>query len=426
LTTKEYSLGGEEAGDIAIPSTIDDDGKKKSKVRYEVLVDTCDAYISHNSDPVALEEEDDLVSDLGSISELSFRYSNIVVERDVDLIPVNDPWCVDEKEARCPKFFTRVGSHVRCFLSFDFARSPLVPSLYPQWTPSLQRIYSVFINSYFARFSGGHYVPNRLISYVYPLDMYSECDGHGGIVKGGTDAVESGQPSSKLLRSRSDIADGMRYISGRLVSSLSYEPMAGQQQKMAIRQDISRLISSLRSSAESIATGVDAPPNPNRDLFVSIANLHAFHVRVNSMLWTRRASRRDKPNINFSLGQVVRHKIYGFRGLVAAWDSKPRMDVSNWDGLSHIERPQEKPFYHIYPDANDCVIAFGGPRGFRYVCQDNLEICPIDDPLEFATTLDPDEWKWDSDGGSYTPSMEMKVSSRRILISSLIRWLYLT
>jgi hemimethylated DNA binding protein len=204
----------------------------------------------------------------------------------------------------------------------------------------------------------------------------------------------------------------MRNISSRLVSSLSEESMTWQQ--VSIHEDISRLISSLRSSAESIAIGLDAPPNPDRDVFVSLARLYAFHVKVNSMLWTRRANHRDKSDIDFSLGQVVRHKIYGFRGLVAAWDTKPRMDVSNWDGLSHIERPEEKPFYHIYPDANDCIKAFGGTRSFRYVCQDNLELCPVDDPLDFEMTLDPDEWKWDCDVGRYTPSMEMKVSLRLI------------
>ena len=85
------------------------------------------------------------------------------------------------------------------------------------------------------------------------------------------------------------------------------------------------------------------------------------------------------------------------------------MDVSNWDGLKKVEKPNEKPFYHIYPDATDCISAFGGPRHFRYVCQDNLELSLDKNPLKLTTDLDP-EWKWDRKGGKYVPSIEMKVS----------------
>ena len=79
--------------------------------------------------------------------------------------------------------------------------------------------------------------------------------------------------------------------------------------------------------------------------------------------------------------------------------------------LAHIERPQEKPFYHVYPDLNDCISAFDGPRSFRYVCQDNLELSLNNNKhLDFEMTLDPDEWKWVGDSGSYIPSIGMRVS----------------
>jgi len=56
------------------------------------------------------------------------------------------------------------------------------------------------------------------------------------------------------------------------------------------------------------------------------------------------------------------------------------------------------------PDTQDSIDAFGTPRNWRYVCQDNLELCPQDKPLE----LEFDEWKFNEDKGSYTPSAEMK------------------
>ena len=250
------------------------------------------------------------------------------------------------------------------------------------------------IKPYFTKFEGGYFVPNKMVSYVYPLDRYSECN--FGVVKGtGTDKVEPKHSSPELTRSRLAITEGIRFISRGLVLSLS-ESM-GQEQ--VNHDEAMLLISSLRSSAESMAVEIES----NSDqVFVSLAKLYAFYVKINSMLWTRRVNKQHKQIIEFSLGQVVKHKIYGFRGVVLAWDSKPRMDVS---------RPQEKPFYHVYPDVNDCISAFGGPRSFRYVCQDNLELnLNNDKPLDFEMTLDPDEWKWVGDSGSYIPSIEMRVS----------------
>ena len=287
--------------------------------------------------------------------------------------------------------------------SFDFISHLSLYSILYHLT-SLQRIENNLIKQYFTKFEGGYFVPNKMVSYVYPLDRYSECN--FGVVQGtGTDKVEPKDSSSELTRSRLAITEGIRFISRGLVLSLS-ESM-GQEQ--VIHDESMLLISSLMSSAESMAVEVES--NSDRTVFVSLAKLYAFYVKINSMLWTRHVNMQHKQNIEFSLGQVVKHKIYGFRGLVLAWDSKPRMDVSNWDGLAHIERPQEKPFYHVYPDVNDCISAFGGPRSFRYVCQDNLELSLNNDkPLDFEMTLDPDEWKWVGDSGSYIPSIEMRVS----------------
>lgn len=81
--------------------------------------------------------------------------------------------------------------------------------------------------------------------------------------------------------------------------------------------------------------------------------------------------------IRFPLGTVVKHTKYGFRGVVVAWDPFPKADVSNWDGLKDIEGDvNAMPFYHVIPDLNDTVEAFGAERPFRYVCQENLVLCP--------------------------------------------------
>ncbi len=210
--------------------------------------------------------------------------------------------------------------------SFDFISHLSLYSILYHLT-SLQRIQNNLIKQYFTEFEGEYFVPNKMVYYVYPLDRYSECN--FGVVKGTeTDKVEPKHSSPELTRSRLAITEGIRFISRALVLSLS-ESM-GQEQ--VNHDEAMLLISSLISSAESMAVEVES----NSDaVFVSLAKLYAFYVKINSMLWTRHVNKQHKQNIEFSLGQVIMHKIYGFRGLVLAWDSKPRMDISNWEG--HIE-----------------------------------------------------------------------------------------
>merc|ERR1711935_739871 len=85
------------------------------------------------------------------------------------------------------------------------------------------------------------------------------------------------------------------------------------------------------------------------------------------------------------------------------------MDVSMWDGLQHIENPQDYPFYHIIPDRNDCIEAFGAERPSRYVCEENLAVCP-----EGRRMIDVDldaEWRYDLTEKKYLPPLDLKFKS---------------
>ena len=128
-------------------------------------------------------------------------------------------------------------------------------------------------------------------------------------------------------------------------------------------------------------------------------------IEVEDILWTRRrAIETDRP-IKFDLGQYVQHKKYGFRGIVVAWDSEPAYEVTHWDGLQHIENPEQYPFYHVIPDRKDTISAFGEERSWRYVCSENLEPCPIEIIKELDIDLEP-EWKLNTKTGVYTPPDE--------------------
>jgi len=124
-------------------------------------------------------------------------------------------------------------------------------------------------------------------------------------------------------------------------------------------------------------------------------------VEINDTLWTRRTSLETDRKIRFALGEVVQHKKYGFRGVVVAWDPEPAYEVTHWDGLQHIDSPESYPFYHVIPDPSDTMVAFGGERSWRYVCEENLELCPRDS-RDIEVDLEP-EWSYDAAACSYLP-----------------------
>jgi hemimethylated DNA binding protein len=106
----------------------------------------------------------------------------------------------------------------------------------------------------------------------------------------------------------------------------------------------------------------------------------------------------------FPLGSIVRHKKYGFRGVIVGRDPQPLYDVSRWDGLRHIPNAKDLPFYRIIPDQQDCIEAFGGERPSRYVCEANLEPCPKD-RMFLDVNLDHG-WIKQSDGSFIAPTLE--------------------
>jgi len=128
-------------------------------------------------------------------------------------------------------------------------------------------------------------------------------------------------------------------------------------------------------------------------------------VEVEDILWTRRKAIETDRTIKFSLGEYVQHKKYGFRGVVVAWDPEPAYEVTHWDGLQHIKNPEQYPFYHVIPDRGDVMTAFGGERPWRYVCEENLELCP-NEIRNLDVDLEP-EWIVDATTGAYRPPDEL-------------------
>eukprot|EP00532_Pseudo-nitzschia_australis_P000440 CAMPEP_0168188126 /NCGR_PEP_ID=MMETSP0139_2-20121125/15456_1 /TAXON_ID=44445 /ORGANISM="Pseudo-nitzschia australis, Strain 10249 10 AB" /LENGTH=794 /DNA_ID=CAMNT_0008110493 /DNA_START=125 /DNA_END=2509 /DNA_ORIENTATION=+ len=130
-------------------------------------------------------------------------------------------------------------------------------------------------------------------------------------------------------------------------------------------------------------------------------------VELEDVLWARRKTLETDRTNKFSLGEVVHHKKYGFRGVIVAWDPEPAYGVTHWDGLQHIKNPEQYPFYHVIPDRNDVMVAFGGERPWRYVCEENLELCPKEN-RDLDIDLEP-EWTTDVKNAKYVPSDELRL-----------------
>ena len=231
--------------------------------------------------------------------------------------------------------------------------------------------------------------------------------------------------SEELEQSCLAVIVGVQEISKKLLLSISH--VKHQNPTDQDFGQLESLASTLAFDIQSMIIEVNPnkiPEQPLRTAISLLEKLYRLHLKIGALLWTRKIHLQHKSRINFSLGEIVEHKVYGFRGVVVAWDHKPYMDVSNWDGLKDIENANEKPFYHIRPDVNDCIRAFGGPRNFRYVCQDNLEAWASSGmygEVEFESELDSKHWRWDNKSRTYTPSEELKVSFFIAMLTFLTR-----
>ncbi|GEO83324.1 MULTISPECIES: heat shock protein HspQ [Alphaproteobacteria] len=80
-------------------------------------------------------------------------------------------------------------------------------------------------------------------------------------------------------------------------------------------------------------------------------------------------------NAKFGIGEVVRHKVFPFRGVV--FDVDPEFSNSEewWNSIPAEVRPQrEQPFYHLLAENEETEYV-------AYVSEQNLEKDVSDEPL---------------------------------------------
>ena len=103
--------------------------------------------------------------------------------------------------------------------------------------------------------------------------------------------------------------------------------------------------------------------------FVLLRSLQGYTQHIEELA-KQRADHSDRAGVAYSVGEVLRHKQFAFRGVVMGWDRRPVTDVAHWDGMAGVTT--EQPFYHVLPDTADCLAFLGGPREWRYVAESNL------------------------------------------------------
>jgi len=97
----------------------------------------------------------------------------------------------------------------------------------------------------------------------------------------------------------------------------------------------------------------------------------------------------------FSIGQVVRHRVYPFRGVI--FDVDPEFDNSDewYDAIPEAVRPhKDQPFYHLYAENDETVYE-------AYVSEQNLLVDENTTPLRHPR-ISTDFKR--SKSGTYTPT----------------------
>ena len=84
----------------------------------------------------------------------------------------------------------------------------------------------------------------------------------------------------------------------------------------------------------------------------------------------------DMPLARFAIGDVVRHKIFDFRGVI--FDVDPEFSTSEewYLAIPEALRPsKDQPFYHLLAENSESSYV-------AYVSQQNLVVDDSDDPIE--------------------------------------------
>jgi hemimethylated DNA binding protein len=269
----------------------------------------------------------------------------------------------------------------------------------------LKKIRNSLLKHYFHSFDSrkGEFVPGEIMNFEYPMDSSPSSNNANDILEESKYTIAKHENSKVVLL-------GVREMASKLHRIIMDTTSCAEARNFAILSGVEKQLRAIITGEfeENIADQITPQTTSSHKL--AIKHLHALlnvSLEVHTTLWQRKTAEENKDRIHFPLGSIVKHKKYGFRGVVVTWDPYPKADVSRWDGLQDIEGDVNKmPFYHVVPDLGDTVKAFGQERPFRYVCQENLEVCP-ESEQDIEVNLD-EEWSSSSGEADFKPSDSLK------------------
>ena len=84
----------------------------------------------------------------------------------------------------------------------------------------------------------------------------------------------------------------------------------------------------------------------------------------------------DIQNTQFSIGQVVRHRVYPFRGVIVDVDPEFNNTDEWWESIPEDVRPRkDQPFYHLLAENEESSY-------IAYVSEQNLLVDDSGEPID--------------------------------------------
>lgn len=251
----------------------------------------------------------------------------------------------------------------------------------------LKRIRNLLLKDERFNLMTGEFEPNKILKFEYPNDNNPR-----DMIQDAQMVLAKHENAKRILGCVHDISSQLYRIILDCTSCAAYRKLH------MISYFEKKLLDIIDGNlSNNIADALDMEHLSHKKAIQHVHAILNVSIEVHSLVWRRRMNQLYKQNMIFPLGSVVKHKLYGFRGVVIDIDPYPKMDVSNWDGLKDVEGDVvNMPFYHVIPDTDDTIKAFGSERSFRYVCQDNLLPCNKDEKKNINANLD-DGWFFDGE-----------------------------
>lgn len=77
-------------------------------------------------------------------------------------------------------------------------------------------------------------------------------------------------------------------------------------------------------------------------------------------------------NCQYQLGQVIRHRLYGYRGVI--FDVDPQcLAEEDWYAMDEMQAKQDQPWYHVLVDDGEQI---------AYLAQENIQEDESPDPVD--------------------------------------------